>query len=331
MTIYVAVSLLGVVVLLFLALSVYNDLMTKRWLQEPDARGRMVSIGDRSLYVTVKGTGSPVIVIEGDIGSSSPEWWKIQDELSQLTRVVAYDRAGYGWSDYADDDRSASDIAEDLSSLLEALHIDGPLILVGHGAGALYLRYYSCMHPDRVRAAVFIEPLSPEFRHFKEKLKPAFYNNLIDKRAAYKITRVLAQYGIIRIFKIVPYATAPEHVKHHITENYSKTSTSDVMIREYVAGLKGSYMQVEECASFPQVPLFVIRHSSERYKNYLLAFRLSLDEAQFVESLWMDMHTGVAGLSSKGKMISAQRSLYNIHLEEPETIVRSVRQIMNRQ
>lgn len=61
--------------------------------------GRMVSIGDRRLHLYCMGTGSPTVILEAGSGPVSPFWLPVQAEAAKLTRVCAYDRAGYGWSD----------------------------------------------------------------------------------------------------------------------------------------------------------------------------------------------------------------------------------------
>ena len=43
--------------------------------------------------------GRPTVLLDAGIGSCSPHWAWVQAELAPSTRVVAYDRAGLGWSD----------------------------------------------------------------------------------------------------------------------------------------------------------------------------------------------------------------------------------------
>src|SRR5215469_5413124 len=78
--------------------------------------GEYVDIGGRRLHVVRRGAGGPPVVIESGGATSSAMWWPLQDRLSALTTVVAYDRAGLGSSDRAPLPRTAQDRAADLEA-----------------------------------------------------------------------------------------------------------------------------------------------------------------------------------------------------------------------
>jgi pimeloyl-ACP methyl ester carboxylesterase len=84
----------------------------------------------------------------------------VQREVSRVTRVCAYDRAGSGWSDPSP--RVAHNIAEDLHALLEAAGEKPPYIMVGASAGALYVRLYQARYPAEVPGLVLVDPSSED-------------------------------------------------------------------------------------------------------------------------------------------------------------------------
>ncbi len=88
-------------------------------------------------------------------------WGWLGPELGSFARVIAYDRAGLGWSDVRPGERSAAQVAAELRSLLQTLQIDEPLILVGHSLGALFNRAFQRQHPEQVRALVWLDPVHP--------------------------------------------------------------------------------------------------------------------------------------------------------------------------
>jgi pimeloyl-ACP methyl ester carboxylesterase len=118
---------------------------------------RMVPVGRHRLAATVLGTGTPTVVIEPSFGGCAADWSAIAATLAGLTTVVSYDRAPYGASSAARDGRTPREIAADLDGLLGELGVTGPLVLVGHSAGGMYVRAYAAQHLDRIAGLVLVE------------------------------------------------------------------------------------------------------------------------------------------------------------------------------
>ena len=131
----------------------------------------MVRVGRHRLAATVRGTGSPAVVIEPAFGGAADDWAQIAATLSQETTVVTYDRAPYGASSAARDARTPSVIAADLHGLLGELGVTGPLVLVGHSAGGIYARAYAAAHPDRLAGLVLVESSHEGQRHVLDPLR----------------------------------------------------------------------------------------------------------------------------------------------------------------
>ena len=117
----------------------------------------MVSVGRHRLAATVFGEGTPTVVIEPSFGGAAEDWDEIAQSLAGETTVITYDRAPYGASSPARDARMPRDIAGDLDGLLRELGVTGPLVLVGHSAGGVYIRAYAAEHLDRVAGMVLVE------------------------------------------------------------------------------------------------------------------------------------------------------------------------------
>lgn len=133
----------------------------------------MVSAGLHRLEATVFGTGAPAVVIEPSFGGAAEDWAKIAQELAEETTVVTYDRAPYGASSPAQDARTPRDIAADLDCLLTELGVTGPLALVGHSAGGIYMRAYAAEHLDRVAGMVLVESSHENQRKVLDPLRSA--------------------------------------------------------------------------------------------------------------------------------------------------------------
>lgn len=121
--------------------------------------GRLVSLPDgRKLNLRCSGRGSPTVIQESGFGANSSAWSEVQPALSKITRVCAYDRAGYSFSDPGPQPRDGAAIARDLDNALEAAGVRGPYVVVGHSAGGLYGRLFAARRPDEVAGLVLLDP-----------------------------------------------------------------------------------------------------------------------------------------------------------------------------
>ena len=68
-------------------------------LRRHRAPGQMVDIGGHRLHLHCLGHGGPAVILESGLGSDSTAWALAPPEVAKFTKVCAYDRAGYAWSD----------------------------------------------------------------------------------------------------------------------------------------------------------------------------------------------------------------------------------------
>lgn len=120
--------------------------------------GAMVGIDGRQTHIQCSGTGSPTVILEAGIGSSSLQWSLAQGEIATFTRVCSYDRAGTGWSAPGRGPRDALRISDELMALLAAADEPPPYILVGHSLGGTLARVFASRHPQDVAGLVLVDP-----------------------------------------------------------------------------------------------------------------------------------------------------------------------------
>jgi pimeloyl-ACP methyl ester carboxylesterase len=99
---------------------------------------------------------------EAGIGSFSSNWAWVQTELAASTRVVAYDRAGLGWSDPAPAPQDAQESARDLHLALQKAGIPGPYVVAGHSYGGLVARAFAGLYPQEVAGMVMVDASHPD-------------------------------------------------------------------------------------------------------------------------------------------------------------------------
>jgi pimeloyl-ACP methyl ester carboxylesterase len=117
----------------------------------------MIKTERHRIEATVFGAGQPAVVIEPAFGGSARAWRTIAESLARDTTVVTYDRVPYGASSRAMDRRMPSEVAADLDAVLESLAIRGPIVLVGHSLGGVYVRSYAARHMERVAGIVLVD------------------------------------------------------------------------------------------------------------------------------------------------------------------------------
>ncbi len=124
--------------------------------------GRLISLGGRRLHLVCKGTGSPTVILESGAGEFSLDWALAQPSIAKVTRVCAYDRAGYAWSDMSPGFEQFSAAAEDMQAVLRKAGIEPPYVLAGHAFGALYARDYQRRFPQEVAGLALVDPTPEE-------------------------------------------------------------------------------------------------------------------------------------------------------------------------
>jgi pimeloyl-ACP methyl ester carboxylesterase len=126
-----------------------------------DARGRLVEVQGRSLYLDCRGSGSPTVVLIAGMGTGAETWAAILPELAGKTRVCAYDRPGIGRSaGGSTPDHVAA--AADLRALLATAGEVPPYVLVGHSLGADMARVMASVDRDRVVGLGLIDGFEPD-------------------------------------------------------------------------------------------------------------------------------------------------------------------------
>ena len=192
--------LVAALLLLALAGAVYQAVATRRAESAYPPPGEMVEVGGHELHIDCAGRGSPVVVLEAASGATSVQWVRVRQQVSETTRVCAYDRAGMGWSEAGPEPRDAERVAAELHDLLSEAGIEGPYVLAGHSYGGLYARAYADRYPGEVAGAALVESSHPD--QF-ERL-PGARESYEQTRRLFAVAPWLARIGVVRLFGLSP-------------------------------------------------------------------------------------------------------------------------------
>jgi pimeloyl-ACP methyl ester carboxylesterase len=192
--------LVAVLLLLAVVGAVYQAVATRRAESAYPPPGEMVGVGGHELHIHCAGRGSPTVVLEAASGATSAQWVRVQQRVSETTRVCAYDRAGMGWSEGGPELRDADRVAGELHALLDEAGIEAPYVLAGHSYGGLYAQAYAARYPGEVAGVALVESSHPD--QF-ERL-PEARESYEQTRRLFAVAPWLARTGVVRLFGLSP-------------------------------------------------------------------------------------------------------------------------------
>ena len=312
----ILLGLLALIVVLVASGASYEAIMAAGDASRYPARGQRVDVGGYRLHISCIGNGSPTVVLDAGQGGFSLDWSLIQPELATTTRVCAYDRAGYGWSDPSPQPRTPRQVAEELHTLLVNAGIEGPYVLVGHSAGGKHVRLYATRHPQDVAGMVLVDARteyvdanrSPEALAAEHKQQQRFQRTIW----------VAARIGLVRPFwaalwpKVWPATqNLSAETRAEIGVLQARSQQIKTVLRED-AFLTQDNSQLNSAAPLGNVPLIV------------LAAGQSVEQ----DTLWQDAQEQLARDSSNAKLTIASGSGHYIHWEQPTLVVDAIRQVV---
>ncbi|MCA1063282.1 alpha/beta fold hydrolase [Rossellomorea sp. AcN35-11] len=149
----------GVTSLLFPA-SILNSILRKKDYRKPP--GRIVQTRRGAFHVIEKGRGPITVIMDAGLSGNSLHWHHVQEELSQHTHTISFDRGGYGWSDKRKGLHDGEENVQDMTAILEAVNCTSPLVAVGHSYGGLNVRLFAHEHQERVKGIVLVDAVHEE-------------------------------------------------------------------------------------------------------------------------------------------------------------------------
>jgi pimeloyl-ACP methyl ester carboxylesterase len=308
-------ALVGLIAVLALAGASFEALATGTDTHRYPPPGQLVDVGGFRLHIHCIGQGSPTVVFESGLGGSSLDWSLVQPELSKTTRVCAYDRAGYGWSEPSPQPRTPGHVADELHSLLRNSGIPEPYVLVGHSLGGKYVRMFAIDHPDLLAGMVLVDA-----RHEYVDFNVPTTDLAAEERvvqAQRRIAWITGRFGIARLLgatllnRVAPGAqTLPADIRTAIAIFTTRQKAIDTNTGELTARMADD--QRLQVASLGDRPLIV----------------LAAGQSMAQLPLWQEAQRQQAALSSDGRLIVAQGSGHMIQWEQPILVIDAIRQVI---
>ena len=127
---------------------------------------KFVDVDTHKLNVVLSDIKSEyTIILESGGGMDSEVYQGIQDSLAILTRtrVMSYDRSGFGKSELGPDNFNAIDEVNTLKKCLESQGFNNKYILVGHSYGGYLIQLFTALYPELVSGLVLVDPMNIKF------------------------------------------------------------------------------------------------------------------------------------------------------------------------
>lgn len=263
--------------------------------------------GEHRMHLHCQGRGQPTVILDAGLGGDSLEWTRVQGELAEHTRVCSYDRGGLGWSDAASGPRTAGRMATDLRRLLDRSTENGPFVLVGHSFSAYTLRIFARRFPADVAGMVLVDP-----SHEEQILR--FYE-AVGVNIAPSNPRGQVYYRP-ELPPNLPEDVIPIATRLMITDLRVQTT------RDELLGFRASAAQVASSPTMPNVPIIVLSRGSRTWPDN--------ERGDRMEALWRELHEDLAERAPYGELRVVPGSGHHIHLEQPASVIDSVRSVMER-
>ncbi len=303
----------------------YQALATSRDRRKFLSTGKVVQINGKNWHYQIMGEGHPTVIVVSGTGGTYLDWQLVQPEVAKFTRILTYDRAGYGWSDLSSEPRTAEQVVGELRQLLREVEIEPPYILVGMSLGGLFSRLFAYHYPEEVAGMVLVDVAHE--RMYEDTPAEWVELNKRLERLLIHVVPIIGRIGLLRLlvaFDSLPMAAGlfqkfPPSVRPLAKALYSQTQFGKTFAQESAA-VSISMNQVEQARqikTFPDIPLIV-----------LSAGKPDFDITQEVLEKLQELHADLANQSPQGVHIVAHESGHAIQLDKPELVIDAIRQII---
>jgi pimeloyl-ACP methyl ester carboxylesterase len=321
------VALLGISIAVVGFGAIYQAFATNRDRRRFLPPGKVIEVNGNRLHYHVMGEGHPAVIVDSGQGATHLDWQLVQPEVAKFTRIVTYDRAGYGWSDLSAEPRTAERIINDLRQLLQTAGIAPPYILVGMSLSGLFVRLFAYQYPKEVAGMILVD-VAHERMYERIPLAMVKLNEQLDWLAIH-VFPFAAQIGLFRwlvTFDRLPLAAGlfkklPPAMQPSAKTVYAQTQFWRAFGQESAA-FQVSLKQVEQARrtkSFPEIPLVVISSGKPDFGG----------TRELLQTM-QELHADLANESSQGTQIVADKSGHAIQLDEPELVVDVIRQVVEK-
>lgn len=314
--------LLSLPILFCIGGAAYQAICTRLDTARHPAPGQMFDVGGHRMHLVCTGQGSPVVVMDAGLGDTWLTWSRTQPEISKVTRVCSYDRAGLGYSEPGPDPRDSKQIVAELHTLLKTAEVPPPYVLVGHSFGGYNTRLYTSTWPDEVVGLVLVDASHEEQTRLFPDAFQAMTNGYRDA-LRWQIRR--AAIGLERVRGIPAYdpPSIPPEQEAAVEPIGYRTAWYRTTLAEFETFATLSADEVRTARRPVDFPMVVVTGSS-RMAQELIANGMSQKDADSAVQVWHYLQHDESTLSSRGRQVIADKSSHYVNNDQPELVIAAV-------
>ncbi|MEW2581481.1 alpha/beta fold hydrolase [Streptomyces syringium] len=285
--------------------------------------GGFQEIDGRRVFVHRSGSEGPAVVFLPGASAVGLDYFGVQQEISQFTTAVVYDRGGTGFSDPLPLPRTAAAVATELRELLRAQNIAAPYVLVAHSLGGFYAHRFAQLYPQDVAGLVWLDAFHRDWDAFM----PAAASLANVERMGPDREQMEQMRPALREIFAESYADCPEHLRQALID----ARTSDEGISAGIAErteLTGLATELRAGPEIPDVPVVALTVVGTDPAQQSLTSERTLREMH-------DGHTRmdaalVNAVSYGEQRIISDTSHHRLCFDRPDAVVQAVRDVVDR-
>jgi pimeloyl-ACP methyl ester carboxylesterase len=299
--------------------------------------GEIVDIGGYKLHLLVEGKGQtgPTIVFFHGAGDIALNWNLVLPQVGEFATAVAIDQSGEGWSDFGHG-ASLFQQVYDSHKVLKVAGYEAPYILVGHSLGGILANIYAKEYPSEVAGVVMVDATHPDvllnvFNKESNTFEWKVFRTTASDTIPSVVTTPLVNKPVIGTFQ----------PKKDFGEMLDKFSEYDSKLFNWIYNerpwpyVKGYHDYEAEIFTvmhnqktnyfLDNVPVIILTGGQKEYsegdENWTAEKRKI-----YSDSLQLDL----LNLSTNSKQIIAENSGHHIHIDEPQIVIKAVRQLVRK-
>lgn len=278
--------------------------------------GEMYTVDGYKMHMYCTGSGSPTIVLDAGLGDDAVIWSGVQPALAKTTRVCAYDRAGFGWSETGPAPRDADHIAAELHGLLRQARIDLPIVLMGHSIAGIYMRAYAEHYPEDLAGMVFVDgstPMqqeNPAVKAMMGKGPPPWVIALVGNAAfSVGVPRLMGKCSQTRpgLDARSSRLQAEDHCEIHVDSPMNE-----------MRNMERSGLETVHSGPYGSLPILILSHDPEK------TMATENSTQRMAEAAWSQMQEDLKKLSTRSRRIIAKGSSHYIQIDRADLIEKEV-------
>ncbi|MCE7012136.1 alpha/beta fold hydrolase [Kibdelosporangium philippinense] len=246
--------------------------------------------------------GITVFIVPG-LALAPAEWWPLRDRIGEFADVIVWERQA----------TAIKAIVDEAVDRLKS--VDGPIVLVGHSQGGLYVDAIArVITPSGM---VLLDPVHPRNdRLWAELPAKLFRNSGSDIGMRMRTARFFTRLKLGGLFKSALLKNYQGHpAVDSIWQYVNRVEVYDNALAEYERNIP---CDLDEFGPFPDIHVVNLVHDP----GVLIGqFRLSAEDGQRVETLWSELlrdHPGTEVVEGAGHLI---------HIDRPDAVLHAVKRV----